>query len=172
MGLAHVHGQDVVHGDVSPGNILIRRIDGTAKLADFGLASGASGGGPSSRVPNLIGTPGYIAPEVLGGARPSPLSDLYSLGVVAYRLLAGPSLVRVRGPHATVPLATAAPHLPPLAAARPDLCRLLTGAVQQAVSHDPAARQDSVARFGAQVVDMHGAPLRLQRAGVALAEVA
>jgi serine/threonine protein kinase len=171
-GLAHVHDQDVVHGDVSPGNILIRRSDGTAKLADFGLASGPSGGDPASRVPNVTGTPGYIAPEILGGADPSPLSDLYSLGVVAYRLLSGVPRVRLLDPHATVPLATAAPHLPPLAAIRPDLCRLLAGAVQQALSHDPAARQDSVAQFGAEMVDMHSAPIPLRSARTALAQAA
>src|SRR3954465_8054590 len=45
----------------------------------------------AARVADVMGMPGYVAPEVLGGARPSPRSDLYSLGVVAQRFLAAPS---------------------------------------------------------------------------------
>ena len=86
--LAHAHGRGVVHQDVSPANILIGRPELAAKLADFGLASGvldaAAGQGA-----NVMGTPGYVAPEVLRGAEPSPRSDLYSLAVVGYRLLTG-----------------------------------------------------------------------------------
>lgn len=138
--LAYSHDQDIVHRDVSPRNILIGQPDVTAKLADFGLATDA-------------GTPDYVAPEILGGARPSPRSDLYSLGVVAYRLLAGPPRERPGDPNATGPLATAAPRRPPLAEARPGLPRGLHQAVQQALASEPDARQESVAKFRAQLVD-------------------
>jgi serine/threonine protein kinase len=137
--LAYAHDQDVVHHDVSPRNILIRRPDSTAKLADFGLASGALDV-PGSRAASVMGTPGYVAPEVLRGASPSPRSDLYSLGVVAYRLLAGRSGVRPA----------------------------LIEAVQQALAHDPDARQDSVAEFRAQLLDRQSAPLRLAPGRLAL----
>jgi eukaryotic-like serine/threonine-protein kinase len=120
--LAYAHDQDVVHQDVSPRNILIRQPDFTAKLADFGFA----------------GTPGYVAPEILRGADPSPQSDLYSLGVVAYRLLAGPE--------------PTAPPRRPLAEVRPRLPRRLSDALQQALAEEPAARQRSVAEFRAQLV--------------------
>jgi serine/threonine-protein kinase len=154
--LAHVHDQDVVHHDVTPRNILVRRLDGAAKLADFGLASRAvdsSSGGP----PKLIGTAGYVAPEILAGANPSPRSDLYSLGVVAYRFLARPAGVRPHDPNDTAPQATAAPRMPPLTEVRPDLSPRLIEAVQQATARDPSARQDSVAQFGAQLVDAQSA---------------
>ena len=65
--LTYAHRQDVVHGDVSPSNILVRRSDGVAKLADFGLASRAAGVG-STHEAATRGTPGHVAPEVLGGA--------------------------------------------------------------------------------------------------------
>ncbi len=62
-------------------------------------------------------------------------------------------------PHATAPLASAAPRVPPLAEARPNLPHRLKEAVQQALANDPDARQDSVAEFRAQLVDGQSAPL-------------
>jgi eukaryotic-like serine/threonine-protein kinase len=124
--LEYAHGEDVVHHDVSPGKILIGLADGTAKLAGFGVT----------------GTPGYVAPEILRGAKPSPRSDLYSLGVVAYRLLTGP---------AAMPMA-------PLAEARRDLPRGLQAAVEQALADDPDERQASVAELRAQLLGEHDAP--------------
>jgi len=151
-GLSCLHDQDVLHNDVSLSNILIGRPDGTVKLADFGLASHAGVDPVGRRRGTVTGTPGYIAPEVLGGGEPSPLSDLYSLGVVAYQLLTAPAGPRPRDPDATAPLATAVRRMPPLAEARPGLPRGLNDAVQQALAEDADSRQDSVAEFRAQLV--------------------
>jgi serine/threonine-protein kinase len=146
--LAYLHAEGVVHRDVSLGNILLRRADGTAKLADFGLATrrGEASASPPEISP---GTPGYVAPEVLRGAVPTPRSDLYSLGVAAYRLLAGPREPRRRDAESTVPMATAAPRRPPLGKLCPNLPCGLIDAVQQAMSSDPARRQRSALEFAA-----------------------
>jgi serine/threonine-protein kinase len=167
--LGYAHDRDVVHHDVSPRNILIRRPDRTAKLADFGLASSALDV-PAGRAAGVMGTPGYVAPEVLHGASPSPRADLYSLAVVAYRLLGGRSGIRPDDPHATAPQATSAPRMAPLAEARPDLPPHLIEAVHQALAHDPGARQDSVAEFRAQLVEAQSAPQRLRPGRAALPE--
>ena len=86
-GLEFIHAQGVVHGDLKPDNIMVRREDGTcrAKLIDFGLAKqeGASGG------KKIFGTPYYVAPETILGSSVDRRTDLYSLGVVLYRLLTG-----------------------------------------------------------------------------------
>ena len=87
-GLQHTHDRGLIHGDVSPRNVLISEHDGTAKLADFGLASAVEDG--AERLGDLGGTPGYMAPEVLDGAPPSRASDLYSLAAVASLLIADP----------------------------------------------------------------------------------
>ncbi len=85
--LEEAEAQGVVHCDVKPANVLLD-VGGTAKLTDFGqaalaeLRSGALGGG-------LPGSPAYQAPEVLAGAAPTARSDLWSVGVLAYRALAG-----------------------------------------------------------------------------------
>jgi eukaryotic-like serine/threonine-protein kinase len=161
--LTHAHGRDVVHRDVSPSNILIAEADGTVKLADFGLASDALES-PDGRVHGVTGTLGYLAPEIVRGARPSPRSDVHSLGAVAYRLLVGPE-VPPADPGGTAPLTTAVPRMPPLSDARPGLPRGLYAAVQQALAPEPDARQESVAEFHAQLLDGH-TPSRGQRGGV------
>ncbi len=149
--LTYAHHQGVVHGDVSPSNIMLRRADRVAKLVDFGLASRAAGVG-STRAAATLGTPGQVAPEVLWGAEPTPQSDLYCLGILAYRFLAGPTASRDGEADATAMLPTAVPRMPRLGELRPDLPRGVIAAVQQAVALEPDARQDSVAEFRAQLV--------------------
>jgi eukaryotic-like serine/threonine-protein kinase len=146
--LAYLHAEGVVHCDISPANFLLRRADGTAKLADFGLAA-RRGEAPALPTEIVTGTPGYVAPELLQGALPTPRSDLYSLGVAAYRLLAGPKRARPRDAQSTAPMATGTPRMPPLGKLCPDLPRGLTDAVQRAMASDPARRQRSVLEFGA-----------------------
>jgi serine/threonine protein kinase len=143
--LGHVHARGVLHCDVAPRNVLIGRRDGTATLVDFGAAVDARGAGAGTG--EVSGTPGYVAPEIIRGAGPSPQSDLYSLGVVAYRLLGGPPPFGGRGRAATVPWPTAVSHLPALADVRPELPRRLTALVDRAMAARPAARPASAAEL-------------------------
>jgi serine/threonine-protein kinase len=152
--LHHAHGAGVLHRDVSPGNILVGIPDGTVKLADFGVTPDVTAG--------VTGTPGYVAPEVLRGGEPTPRSDLYGLGAVAYRLLAGPSRA-AGGPDATAPTATAEPRMAPLAELRGDLPPALIEAVQRAVSSQPDRRQSSVAQFQTQISEGLWAPMDRRR---------
>ncbi|HEX6715005.1 MAG TPA: protein kinase [Thermoleophilaceae bacterium] len=122
------HDQGLVHGDVPLGNVVIRESDGTAKLADFGLAQGLDAclTGPE----DAAGTPAYMAPELLDGGAPSPRSDLYSLAAVAQVLLTGRS-------RAATDEEMTMPNLPPA----------LADALRRGLSPDPAKRQPSVAEF-------------------------
>jgi serine/threonine-protein kinase len=160
-GLEYTHDHGVVHGDVSPGNILIAEEGGTAKLADFGLAR-AREDASADRPEHVLGTPGYIAPEILAGSPPSPSSDLYSLAAVGYSLLTGRTLARTRDRSGTPRPALADVRPAPLASVQPGLPRALTGAIQQAMSVDPAARQASVSEFRAELAagEMAAVPLR------------
>ncbi|MHC4160792.1 MAG: protein kinase domain-containing protein [Planctomycetota bacterium] len=98
-GLQEAHGRGIVHGDVKPGNVLLTR-DRTVKLVDFGLARIVGDISLShSDSLELIGTPLYMAPEVVMGEPPSIASDLWSTGVVLYRMLSG----RVPFPGQTLP---------------------------------------------------------------------
>ncbi len=92
--VAHVHGRGLVHGDVSPSNVLVTESDGdgpVVKLLDFGLAAplGAPAGGRPSPLPHRPFTPGYTAPEVVAGGLPTPAADVYALGAVLRDLLTG-----------------------------------------------------------------------------------
>jgi serine/threonine protein kinase len=83
-GLSALNREGLIHGDIKPGNIVVDR-EGHAKLVDFGL----SGMKRTDSKGKLVGTPNYIAPELLRGAADTHRSDLYSLGATLYHLLVG-----------------------------------------------------------------------------------
>ena len=85
--LARAHAQRIVHRDVKPANILLST-QGRVKVGDFGvalLAEGSTGGFGTS----IVGTPRYMAPEQGRGLPTTPATDIYSVGVVLYEMLAG-----------------------------------------------------------------------------------
>ena len=80
--LDYLHRNDVVHRDLSSRNILLGR-DNRIKLIDFGLIKSQK----LTQSGRVCGTPGYSSPELLRGGRPSPASDLFSLGAVLYKMV-------------------------------------------------------------------------------------
>lgn len=82
--LAHAHGHGIVHRDVKPGNVLVHWPAGSLKLTDFGLARSADA--EATRTGVVLGSPAYLAPEQLAGARPDARTDLYALGVLLFEL--------------------------------------------------------------------------------------
>ncbi|MFA6633022.1 MAG: serine/threonine-protein kinase [Kiritimatiellia bacterium] len=116
-GLSALHREGLVHGDIKPANIVLDR-DGNAKLVDFGLSGMTRHDGQG----NFIGTPFFIAPELLHGVADTHQSDLYSLGATLYYLLSGrlthegatPSdILKARLTQKPVPLDKHARHLSP-----------------------------------------------------------
>ncbi len=87
-GLAAVHAKNILHRDLKPGNIMLRK-DGTIALIDFGLAKSAKLENAITDKGEIFGTPYYMSPEQGHGANVDDRSDIYSLGVIFFELLTG-----------------------------------------------------------------------------------
>src|SRR5262249_8108825 len=92
--LAHAHERGVVHRDLKSANVMITP-EGDTKVLDFGLARQLAAPGEHSAELTLtgegtvVGTPGYLAPEVLRGEKAGPASDLWALGVILFEMTTG-----------------------------------------------------------------------------------
>ena len=88
-GLAHAHAHGVVHRDLKPENVLVTA-DGGVKIADFGIAKALDSVETALTVTGTtIGTPAYMAPEQAVAGQIGPWTDLYSVGVMAFEMIAG-----------------------------------------------------------------------------------
>ena len=142
--LAHAHARGVVHRDLTPANVLVEHGTGRVVVTDFGLARLARSTRTAPISGILAGTPEYWAPEQASGEATGPGTDLYALGCILFRLLAGRVpfegedrlATGLRRAHEPAPsLAHAAPAAPPDAVALVD--RLLR--------RDPAERGEAAA---------------------------
>jgi serine/threonine protein kinase len=88
-GLAAAHERGLVHRDIKPSNILLNERGERAMLADFGLVKSASAGTAMTATGVIMGTVDYISPEQGRGKPVDGRSDLYSIGVLMYQMLAG-----------------------------------------------------------------------------------
>ena len=86
-GLAAIHERGLVHRDIKPGNLLITQ-NGKVKITDFGIAKAAAAA-PLTRTGMVVGTAQYVSPEQAQGKDVTTATDVYSLGVVGYEMLAG-----------------------------------------------------------------------------------
>ena len=140
--VAYAHRHLVVHRDLKPSNILVTP-EGSPKLLDFGLARllqpDAGAAGDRTETGFRLLTPDYASPEQVRGERITTATDIYSLGVVLYYLLAG------RGPYRTTGSAeSTARAVCEQEPDRPGLARDLDNIVLKALRKEPERRYESV----------------------------
>jgi hypothetical protein len=146
----HAHAQGVVHRDLKPSNVLVDEL-GQPKILDFGVArltsaDDAIAGAPHTSPGQLVGTLAYMSPEqASGGSTPvDPRSDVYSLGVILYELLAGRSPYDLRGLPIHEALRVIREGDPiPLSVIRPELAGDVQTIVSTALNKDPGRRYRS-----------------------------
>jgi len=136
-GVGHAHKAGVIHRDVKPQNVLITRA-GRAKVVDFGIARALSESSLTDS-DTVWGSPIYLAPEQAAGDPPTPASDVYSIGVVMYEMLAGTPPFQAENP-----TALAMKHLreepTPLTVHNPQVPPRLEWIVRKVLSKEPSAR--------------------------------
>jgi LysM repeat protein/tRNA A-37 threonylcarbamoyl transferase component Bud32 len=164
--LNYAHLEGVIHRDVKPGNIMLRP-DGRVLLSDFGISK-AMDAATATATTVSVGTPAYMSPEQCAGQAPDGRTDVYSLGVVVYEMLAGrrpfvgdlaPETItntteRIRWEQ----MHAAAPALRKL---NPAVSREVEAAVMTALAKDREARWPTVAVFGEALEQRMGADKRM-----------
>jgi serine/threonine protein kinase len=149
-GLEAAHKQGLVHRDVKPENILLDG-SGSALLTDFGIARAVSladqGRGQTLTSTGLpVGTPEYMAPEVLRNERVDARADIYALGAVLYELLTGRAPHEAETPYEVAALALMTPVSPP-SRDNPAIWPALEEVIMTALAAKPSARFQSAAAF-------------------------
>jgi len=149
-GLDAAHARGVVHRDLKPENVFLARTASgreVTKILDFGIAKIADpDSGTATQAGIVVGTPEYLAPEQAMGAAVDGRADVYAVGLIAWRMLAGKHPFKADDARGLLMMQATRP-VPPLTDPRPDLAAFpaLVAAVARACAKDPGARQQSAA---------------------------
>ncbi len=138
--LAYAHGEGMIHCDLKAENVLIERTTGRVYLTDFGVARLRGASAEECERLHAFGTPHYMSPEqAVGEPDIDGRSDIYSLGVLGYLMLAG--RLPFDGPNFTVLAAQHVVHAPrALAELAPDAPEALVEAIERCLAKEPADR--------------------------------
>ena len=161
--LAYAHAHGVVHRDIKPDNIMLERGTGRSVVTDFGIARAAAGDSRLTVTGVAIGTPAYMSPEqALGERELDGRSDIYSLGIIGYQMLAGEPPFRASNtPAMLVKHVSEAPR--PLELLRPDVPRDLAHAIARALAKRPEDRWPDATAFRDALSGTRAVPPYLER---------
>ena len=157
--LAYAHKQNVVHRDIKPANIMYELESDTVKVTDFGIARITDSS--KTKTGLVLGTPSFMSPEQLAGKKVDGRSDLYSLGVMLFQMLAG--VLPFRGDSmAELMYKIASEEAPDIRVIRPDLPVNVADIVALSLSKRPETRYQDGHLFAADlrsaVATMQGMP--------------
>jgi serine/threonine-protein kinase len=141
--LAYAHACGVVHRDIKPDNVLIDRESGRAMVTDFGIARAAEGGSRLTQTGIAVGTPAFMSPEqAMGDREVDGRSDVYSLGIVGYLMLAGKLPFEATSTPAML-MKHVSETPPSLRLLRPDAPRVLVEIIDRCLAKRPQDRFES-----------------------------
>lgn len=147
------HRAGMVHRDVKPANVFLPD-DGGVKLGDFGIAKALDDASSSLTATGAVmGTPTYLAPELVEGEQASSASDVYGVGCLLYAQLAGQPPFHEGGP---VAVAYAHRHqpVPPIEAKRPDVPARIRAVLERSLAKDAASRYPDAAAMRAALLGL------------------
>jgi len=143
-GLTAAHEKGIVHRDIKPENIMLRK-DGIVQIMDFGLAK-LRGAARITKEGSTVGTAGYMSPEQVQGLETDHRTDIFSLGVILYELLAGQS--PFKGVHETAIMYEIVNVDPaPISSLKPEVDPELDAIVLECLAKEPSERYQSAAEI-------------------------
>ena len=149
--LAYAHKQNVVHRDIKPANIMYEIDSDTVKVTDFGIARITDSS--KTKTGLVLGTPSFMSPEQIAGKKVDGRSDLYSLGVMLFQMLAG--VLPFRGDSmAELMYKIANEEAPDIRIVRKDLSARLAEVVALSLAKQPESRYQDGDRFAADLRDV------------------
>jgi TonB family protein len=147
LGLEHAHKVGIIHRDIKPANIMVDG-EGTLKILDFGIAKlGHSG---ATQISALVGTPRYMAPEQISGKPVTQRSDIFSVGLVVYELIAGRPAFNVENQFEAMNAIVNTEPVP-LLTHLPDLDPRVVRIVEKALEKDPDRRFQDLSQMRREV---------------------
>lgn len=158
MGLAAAHRLGLVHRDIKPGNVWLEAPQGRVKILDFGLARPAKTvEGELTQSGTVVGTPAYMAPEQARGHKVDGRADLFSLGVLLYRLVT--NHLPFDGPDVMAMLTALAVEDPkPVLECEPATPKPLADLIHELLAKKPAQRPQTADEVSARLNSLAGAP--------------
>lgn len=162
LGYAHSHG--IIHRDIKPSNVLLDDV-GFAFLTDFGLATLLYDAARLTRTNVLIGTPAYVSPELVRGQPATLRSDVYSMGILLYHMLAGkPPFEQGSGGVMQLLYQQVQAEPQPIRSINPNVPQALEAVILRALSKDPNDRYEDAESLADAVEDaMQSATLTIHR---------
>jgi serine/threonine protein kinase len=142
LALEHAHFKGIIHRDIKPANVMLSR-RGDVKLMDFGIAL-ATDLDRVTRTGLMVGTPMYMAPEVIGGGDPDARSDIYALGAMLYQTVSGRKIFAHANKDNLYVLIEQG-RFPPLRKVAPHVPRALRRIITRCLEKKPERRYQSAA---------------------------
>jgi serine/threonine protein kinase len=145
-GVGYAHRSGLVHADVKPQNVLVSESD-IVKVTDFGIAQALSDAAIGERQKVVWGSPHYFSPEQAQGERPTPASDVYSIGVVLFEMLTG-RLPFIGADQQELAMAHIRDVPPRVSDFNPSVPIQLEQIIQKVLSKEPASRYRTADQLG------------------------